>query len=169
MNRKDLAIAPAGEALLILIVGLAGWLSHQPLIFASLGPTAYELIETPHRRSAQPYSIFVGHLAGVAAGYLALAVTASWAAQPPSLNGVPLVRVLAVVVATALTVFVTMLLRASQPAAISTSMLITMGIMSAPRDAIVIMAGVILMIAVGEPLRRIRLPHLTDMEKANRL
>jgi len=157
MNRKDLVIAPAGEAFLLLVVGLAGWLTHQPLVFASLGPTAYELIETPHRRSAQPYSIFIGHLTGVAAGYLALAMTAAWTAPTSSLNGVPLLRVLAVVIATALTVFGTILLRASQPAAISTSMLIAMGIMSAPRDAIVIVASVSIMIAVGEPLRRFRL------------
>lgn len=165
MNRRDLVIAPAGEALLILVVGLAGWLTHQPLVFASLGPTAYELIETPHRRSAQPYNVFVGHLAGVAAGYLALAVTGAWTAPTSSLHGIPLIRVLTVVVATALTVFGTILVRAGQPAAISTSMLIAMGIMSAPRDAFVIMAGVTLMIAVGEPLRKIRLPHLTEVEK----
>lgn len=169
MSRRDLVIAPAGEALLILIAGLAGWLSHQPLIFASLGPTAYELIETPHRRSAQPYSIFVGHLTGVVAGYLALAATGLWTAQGSPLDGIPLMQVIAVVLATALTVFGTILLRASQPAAIATSMLIALGMMSAPRDAIAIMASVTLIIGVGEPLRRIRLPHLTDVEKANRL
>ncbi|MGC2639525.1 MAG: hypothetical protein WA294_20245, partial [Acidobacteriaceae bacterium] len=65
MKKRELVIAPAGEALLILLAGLAGWAAHQPMIFASLGPTAYELIETPHRRSAEPYSIVVGHAVGV--------------------------------------------------------------------------------------------------------
>src|SRR6185312_11137105 len=47
MSKKDSLIAPLGEAVLILIVSIIGWASHQPLIFASLGPTAYELVEKP--------------------------------------------------------------------------------------------------------------------------
>ena len=35
MSRKDLLIAPVCEGGLILLVSLAAWLSHKPLIFAS--------------------------------------------------------------------------------------------------------------------------------------
>lgn len=161
MSRKrDLLIAPLGEAFLILIAALAGWLCRQPLIFASLGPTAYELIETPHRRSARPYSIFAGHLAAIGAGYLAIVVTRAWSVPPISASGVPLDRVWAVVLASALTVFATLLLHASQPAAISTTLLIASGIMQQPRDAALILGAVVLMVLFGEPLRRLRLKHL---------
>lgn len=156
MVKADLLLAPLGEAFLILIAGLAGWLTHQPLIFASLGPTAYELIETPHRRSARPWSIFAGHGSAVVAGYLALLITTAWKAGPVSPSGVPLPRVWAAVLAAGITVLLTLLLRAGQPAALSTTLLIALGIMQAPRDAAVLMGGVILMIAVGEPLRRWR-------------
>jgi len=156
MERRDLLIAPAGEAALILIVGLAGYLARQPLIFASLGPTAYELIETPHRRSARPYSIFVGHLVGVGAGYLAIFLAGAWHA--PAVTGpVPLSRVWAAVLAAALTVLGTLLLRAGQPAAIATTLLIALGMMQEPRDAAIIIGAVVLMIAAGEPLRALRL------------
>ena len=157
MHKRDLLIAPLGEGFLILIAALAGWASHQPLIFASLGPTAYELIETPHRRSARPYSIFIGHLTGVAAAFLALILTRSWHLSPVSPSGVPFPRIWAAVLAAALTVFGTLLLRASQPAAISTTLLIATGIMQTPRDAAIIMAAVVLMLLFGEPLRRWRL------------
>ncbi len=157
MLRKDLFIAPLGEAFLLLIAALAGWLCRQPLIFASLGPTAYELIETPHRRSARPYCIFAGHLIGVASAFLALFVTRAWYVPVVSGNGVPIDRVWAVVLAAALTTFVTLLLRASQPAAIATSVLIAAGILQRPLDAAVIMGAVVLMMIVGEPLRRLRL------------
>lgn len=45
MPRKELLIAPACEAALVLVAALAGWAVHQPLIFASLGPTAYERLK----------------------------------------------------------------------------------------------------------------------------
>lgn len=156
VQRRDFLIAPAGEAALILIAGLAGYLARQPLVFASLGPTAYELVETPHRRSARPYSIFTGHLIGVGVAYLALFVTGAWHA-PVISETVPLVRVWAAVLAAALTVLGTLLLRAGQPAAIATTLLISLGMMQKPYDAAVIMGAVVLMIIVGEPLRNWRL------------
>jgi hypothetical protein len=156
-REKDLLIAPAGEALLLLIAALVGWLTHQPLIFASLGPTAYEQIETPHRRSARPYSIFTGHLVAVASGYLALVVTHAWSVPPVSASGVPLDRIWAVLFSAALTVVLTLLLHASQPAALSTTLLVSTGILQQPIDAGIIMGAVILMLLVGEPLRRLRL------------
>lgn len=157
--RKDLMIAPPGEAFLILIVGIAGWLAHQPLIFASLGPTAYELIEMPHRRSAQVYSVLAGHAVGVGAGFLALFATGAWWAHPVSAAGVPLARVWAGVLAAALTVFVNLLIKAGQPAAVSTTLLVSLGYLQRPLDAGIIMAAVVLMLLVGEPLRRVRLSH----------
>lgn len=167
MLRKDLFIAPLGEAFLLLIAALAGWLCRQPLIFASLGPTAYELIETPHRRSAQPYCIFVGHLIGVASAFLALFVTRAWYVPVVSGNGVPMDRVWAVVLAAALTTFVTLLLRASQPAAIATAVLISAGVLQRPVDAAVIMGAVLLMMLVGEPLRRLRLHNQENQPKSS--
>lgn len=158
MSRKrDLLIAPLGEAFLLLLAALAGWLCRQPLIFASLGPTAYELIETPHRRSARPYCIVVGHLIGVGSAFLALLVTRAWYVPVVSSKGVPADRIWAVVLAAALTVFLTLLLKASQPAAIATGLLIATGILQRPIDAAVIMGAVVLMTLIGEPLRRLRL------------
>lgn len=170
MPKKDLLIAPVGEGLLILIAALAGWATQQPLIFASLGPTAYELIETPHRRSAQPYSLVVGHLVGVGAGYLALFVTGAWHAAPVSNAGMPLDRVWCTCLAAAVTVFINLLIKASQPAATSTTLLIAAGLMQARKDAAIILCAVLLMVFVGEPLRRLRLqsPGLQQDEKNER-
>ena len=160
MQKRDLLIAPIGEAFLILIAALAGGLLHQPLIFASLGPTAYELIETPHRKSARPWNIFAGHLAGIGAAWFALLLTHGWSAPPVSAAGVPGIRIWTATLAAALTVLATLLLRASQPAAIATALLIALGIMQTPRDALDIVGAVALIIAFGEPLRRWRLSHL---------
>lgn len=168
MPKKDLIIAPLGEALLILIAALAGFAAHQPLVFTSLGPTAYELIETPHRRSAQISSVLGGHAIAIAAGYLAVFATGAWWVHPVSAEGVPLPRVWAAIMATALTVFFTRLVRVSQPAALSTTLLIALGSMQQPKDAGIIFAAVVLMLLLGEPLRRLRLRHQQEEVRAGK-
>ena len=164
---RDLLIAPLGEAFLLLVAASIGWILHQPLVFASLGPTAYELVETPHRRSAQPYSVFVGHLVGVSAGFGALYIAGCWHALPVSTAGVPFHRIWAAVAAVGLTVFVNLLLHASQPAALSTALLVSLGIMQSPRDAAILMGGVVLMILLGEPIRLWRLRHQKQLQEQN--
>jgi CBS-domain-containing membrane protein len=164
MQRKDLVIAPLCEAALILVVSIVGWFSHQPLIFASLGPTAFELIETPKRPSARPYNVIAGHLIAVLAGFAALYLTRGWAAPAVSAQGVPLLRMWGAVLAAAITVLVTLLIKATQPAALSTALLVSLGIMQRPRDGIVIMCGVLLMTLVGEPLRRWRARTMPEGE-----
>jgi hypothetical protein len=156
-RREDLLWAPLCEAALLLLAGLAGWAVHTPLLFASLGPTAYELVETPERRSAQPYNVLAGHgiaiLAGMAAIFLAHAQTAA----PVSQAGVPQARIIAGVIAAALTVVGTLLARASQPAALSTALLVSLGVMQGWRSGAEIFAGVLLITLAGEPIRRWRL------------
>lgn len=156
MQRRELLIAPACEGALVLAVALVAWLAREPLIFASLGPTAYELIETPRRPSARPYNVIVGHLIAVLAAYIALYVTRGWWAPAASLGDLRMTRVLCATVAALLTVLGTLLLRANQPAALSTTLVIALGVMQRKRDALFIMAGVLLMTAIGEPLRRWR-------------
>ncbi|MES2221584.1 MAG: HPP family protein [Acidobacteriota bacterium] len=164
MARKDLFLAPVLEAVLILIVAVVGWVTRTPFVFASLGPTAYEIVETSKRPSARPYNIIVGNLIAVLAGFAALWLTAAWAIPRVSSHGVPLERVWAATIAVLLTVLGTLLARAAQPAALSTTLLISLGIMQTARDGIIIMLSVILLTAVGEPLRRWRIKNVSLAE-----
>lgn len=159
MPRKDLLVAPALEGALVFVVALAGWITHQPLMFASLGPTAYELVETPERQSARPYNILVGHLVAVVGAFVALALSHAWAVPAVSSSGVPLLRVWAAMLAATFTVFVTLLLKATQPAALSTTLLISLGVMQTWKDGAIIMIAVVLMTLIGEPVRRLRCKH----------
>lgn len=70
--------------------------------------------------------------------------------------------------ATLLTVLGTVLTRATQPAALSTTLMIATGTMQQPIDAVVIMAAILLITAVGEPLRgwRLRQRHREEAERA---
>lgn len=131
-------------------------LVHKPLFFASLGPTAYELAETPERKSAQPYSVIGGHLIGVVSGFIALAVTQAWRAPAVNTYCITWVRVWAAMLAALLTVIGTTLFKATQPAALSTTLMIATGSMQRLQDGPVIMAAILLLTIAGEPLRRWR-------------
>jgi CBS domain-containing membrane protein len=145
------------EAGLLFGAGAAAILLHRPLFFASLGPTAYELTETPERQSARPYNVIVGHLIGVLSGFLALAITGAWKAPPVSTSSITWVRLLAAAVATLLTTSVTLLVKSGQPAALATTVIVTTGSMQSPQDGLDIMLAIVLLTCMGEPLRRWRL------------
>lgn len=159
-KRVDLLWATLGEGGLVLVLAAFGWATKQPLIFASLGPTAYELVEQLQLRSAKTYNIIVGHLIGLGAGFFAVGVLGAWAAPNVIATGiVSSQRVWAVTIAAALTTLITLILKAGQPAALATTLLVSLGSMQTRRDAMVIVAGVLLIAAIGEPIRRFRLKH----------
>lgn len=159
-KRADLFWATVGETGLVIALGAIGWATRQPLIFASLGPTAYELVEQPQVRSARAYNIIVGHLIGLGAGFLAVYLFNAWSAPPVTSAGtVSTERLLAAAVAAMITTFVTLILKAGQPAALATTLLIALGSMQTLRGAIDIVAGVLIITAIGEPVRRFRLKH----------
>ena len=165
--RRDLFIAPLLEAALIGVMALAGYLCRSPLIFAALGPTAFEIIETPERPSARPKSILLANLLAVCAGFFALWITRAWFAPEVSAHGVPLQRVAAAMIATMLTVFGTLLLRVSQPAALSTTLLVSLGMMQTLREGGVILGAFCLMAGIGGPLRAWRERSVTLVESRN--
>ena len=156
MQLRELLVVPPLEGALIFVVGLAGYISHNPLLFASLGPTAFEMIEMPDHQTARPYNIIVGHLIAILAALAALWLTHARTAPGITEAGVPLARVWAATLAAALTALGTLLARARQPAALSTTLLVSLGVLQTARDGVVIMAAVLLMTAIGEPVRRLR-------------
>lgn len=168
MRKRDLLMAPLCEGALILIVSLAAWLSRQPLIFASLGPTAYEQIETPRQPSARPYNVIVGHLIAILAGFIALYCTRAWMAPEVTAGSVALSRVEAAVLSSVLTVLGTLAARAQQPAAIATTLLISLGVMQSWQDALLMMAAVLLMTLCGEPMRRWRALEIMNWDRLAR-
>ena len=159
-KRGDLLWATVGEGGLVLALAAIGWATRQPLIFASLGPTAYELVEQPQARSARAYNIIVGHLIGLGAGFLALYLLNAWIEPNVILTGIVSTRRLfAVTLAASLTTLITLILKAGQPAALATTLLISLGSMQTFHDAVAIIVGVLIITAAGEPVRRFRLKY----------
>ena len=156
----DLFWASAGEAGLVFVLAAVAWATKQPLIFASLGPTAYELVEQPQIRSARPYNIVIGHLVGLGAGFLSLYLLRASTSPNAIATGIlSPQRLWATVLAATLTTLINLFLKAGQPAALATSLLVTLGSMQTRHDAIAIAAGVLIIAALGEPVRRFRLKY----------
>jgi hypothetical protein len=154
LNKQLLAISCEGG--LILVVGAAGWAAHMPLIFTSLGPTAYELVEKPNAPSARAYNIIVGHCVAVGAGFLSLWLLGAWNSPKVAMAGfVSSQRLWSAVLAVVITTVLTLTLKASQPAALSTTLLVSLGSMQRGRDAVAIIIGVLILTALGDPIRRL--------------
>lgn len=142
----------------MLAIAAIGWATRQPFIFASLGPTAYELVEQPQMRSARTYNIVVGHFVALGAGFLAIYLMSAWGAPSvTTAHSVAPARIYCATIAAGITTIATLLLRASQPASLSTTLLVSLGSMQTRQDAIAIIVGVLIIAAIGQPLRRLRL------------
>lgn len=150
-----LLVTSGSEAALILATGAIGWAAHMPLLFASLGPTAYELVEKPNSPSARTYNIIVGHFLALGAGFLSLWLVHAWdAPKVASAEMIASPRLWAAVIAAAITTALTLALKATQPAALSTALIVTLGSMQTARAAESIIVAVLVLAAFGEPFRR---------------
>ncbi|HWF39424.1 MAG TPA: HPP family protein [Candidatus Acidoferrales bacterium] len=157
--------ATVSEVGLIIIVASIGWATRQPLIFASLGPTIYELVEQPKRKSARIYNVLVGHFVALGSGFFAIWVANAWAAPSVLSTGtVSPPRIWSAAIAAALTTLLTLLLKATQPAALSTTLLVSLGSMQTRRGAEVIVIGVLLVVLLGAPVRHLRLRVVNSTE-----
>jgi hypothetical protein len=167
-NRADLVWATLGESGLVFALAAIGWATNQPLIFASLGPTAYELVEQPRMPRARPYNVIVGYLIGLSAGFVAVYLLNAWAAPNVVATGVvSRQRMWATAISAALTTLLSLALKAGQPAALATTLLVSLGAMQTRRDAMAIIVGVLLVTALGEPVRRLRLKRTAPGEVAD--
>lgn len=154
--KRDTLIASLLEVGMLGLAAMLGYLLHQPLIFASLGPTAYEVIETPNRPSARPYNLLIGHGIGILCGVVALLLTHAWSAPAATLTGVPAIRIASITLAGLLTVFGTLTFKATQPAALSTTLLVAMGIMQSGPVIGCICFFVVFFTLLSMPLRKYR-------------
>jgi hypothetical protein len=160
---------PGCELLLILIAGAVAFATGFPLLFASLGPTAYEQSAMPHLKSSRPYNVLVGHTAGLGSAFLALWITHAW--STPAVTGstsVSAARLWAAVIAVLITSVITVALKARQPAALATTLLVAMGAFQNSRGALAVILGVVLITIIGEPIRRARGRHLSQAEQQQR-
>jgi CBS-domain-containing membrane protein len=142
-----------GFITIALLAGVA-MLTKTPFIFPSLGPTAFLFFFTPTLPTASPRHTLLGHAIGIACGYGALLVTGLEDAPPAITAGVDLARVLAAALSLASTGALMILFKAAHPPAGATTLIISLGIVTAPFNLLVIEIAVALMVVQAIVINR---------------
>lgn len=139
---------------LLVLTALVAVLTGRPFLFPSLGPSAYLLATAPDAPASRTDQLLGGHAIGVAAGLLAyhllasgLVVTAP--AEPLATQQVRLGA--SAVVSVALTSAGMEATGYRHAPACATTLIVALGLLSAPADGVLILAAVALL-AVTEPL-----------------
>jgi CBS-domain-containing membrane protein len=143
---RDAFFAFAYCAVSIGLVALAATVTGQPLVYPSLGPTAFVVFHSPQSPLAAPRTVLAAHAIGAGAGWLALVVTGLTSAPPATTEGVTIARAGAAALALGLTAGLTVLLRVVHAPAAATTLIVSLGLLTRPRDLGVLMLGVLLIV-----------------------
>lgn len=141
------------------VIGISGIAAGVPWLFPSLGPTIAIQSESPDALVARPWNVVAGHLIGALVGIACVHLTGVVAETPVNVS---LVLSWPRVIAASLAVLVSMALqrivKAQHPPAQATTLLVVMGALAADlRGVLVLLAGIVLVAALGEMVRRSRL------------
>lgn len=133
----------------------AAVLTGAPLVFPSLGPTAFLLFYTPTHASSSPRNTIGGHLIGVLAGYLALVVFGLTQRGPALAEGVDWAVVGASALSLGLTSGAMAWLNLPHPPAGATTLIVALGILHRPWQLAVLMLAVVLLVLQALVINRL--------------
>ncbi len=139
----------------IAVMSLLAFVTGEPFIFPSLGPTAFLLFYTPLQPAACPRNTIAGHAIGAAAGYLALVVFGLTDARPALATSVTAGRVGAAALSLGLTSGAMVLARVPHPPAGATTLIVSLGIFRQPSQLVILMVAVGLLVVQGFGINRL--------------
>ena len=150
------------------LLALLALVSRNPFVFPSLGPTAYLLFFSPLAKTCSPRNTIFGHAIGILCGYAAFVLTGA-GAQPFGLHpGIFWPRILAAALSLSATGAFMVLLEVSHPPAGATTLIISLGIISKPRELVIIEVAVFLLVAQALVINRLAgLPYPLWMAPAS--
>jgi CBS-domain-containing membrane protein len=138
----------------IALLALVAVATDSPFIFPSLGPTAYLLFISPLGESSSPRNTILGHAIGLICGYGAYIVSGA-AAVPFGVHaGVYGPRVLSAALSLSATGAFMVLLKAGHPPAGATTLIVSLGIISKPKELVIIEVAVFLLVAQALVINR---------------
>lgn len=137
--------------LLLSTTAVLSWLLGVPMLFPSLGPSAFVLALFQRSDATRPRRVIGGHLIGVVAGLLAYhllasGVTMTSAADPGSIEGLRLA--VSGVLATMVTAGGMLATDTRHPPACATTLIVSLGLLTTPLEGTLIVGAVIVLVAV---------------------
>ena len=137
------------------VMSLIAFVTGEPFIFPSLGPTAFLLFYTPLVVAACPRNTICGHAIGAGAGYLSLVIFGLTNAPPALATSVTGARVGAAALSLGLTSGVMVLARVPHPPAGATTLIVSLGIFHEPRRLVILMLAMVLLVVQGFVINRL--------------
>lgn len=137
------------------VLALLAVVSRNPFVFPSLGPTAYLLFFSPLGRTSSPRNTIFGHAVGLLCGYVAFVATGAGALPFGAHPGVFWPRILAAALSLSATGAFMVLLDVSHPPAGATTLIVSLGIISKPRELAIIEVAVFLLVAQALAINRL--------------
>ncbi len=139
----------------IALLALLALVSQNPFVFPSLGPTAFLLFFSPLAKTSSPRNTVFGHAIGILCGYGAYVVTGAGATPFGLHPGIFWPRILAAALSLSLTDGLMVLFGVSHPPAGATTLIISLGIISKPRELVIIEVAVFLLVAQALAINRL--------------
>jgi CBS-domain-containing membrane protein len=137
------------------MLALLALVSRNPFVFPSLGPTAYLLFFSPLAKTCSPRNTIFGHAIGIICGYAAFVLTGAGALPFGLHPGIFWPRILAAALSLSATGAFMVLLEVSHPPAGATTLIISLGIISKPRELVIIEVAVFLLVAQALVINRL--------------
>lgn len=148
--------------LTIALLALLAVVTDSPFVFPSLGPTAYLLFVAPLAENSSPRNTILGHAIGLICGFAAFGITGAAAVPFGVHTGVYWPRILAAGVSLSATGAFMVLFRAGHPPAGATTLIVSLGIISKPKELVIIEVAVFLLVAQALVINRMAgLPYPT--------
>ena len=154
-NRGNAVYTTLGSLLAISVSGGAAWATGEPLVFPSLGATAFLIFETPTAEVGTPRNTIIGHAVAVGVAALALAIFGLYGEPSAFEGGVDAARAGAIAMSVALTGGALRLLRSAHPPAGATTIIVSSGLLDTGGQMLALGAGVVLLTAAGWALNRV--------------
>ena len=126
------------------LLSLLAVITRVPLIFPSVGPTAYELFFRPRSQASTPHNTLIGHLIGLVCGYAAWRLLHAPPAGSLENALFDWHTVLAAALAMGVTAALMILLDASHPPAGATTLIVALGLITRPEYLVILELAVLI-------------------------
>jgi CBS domain-containing membrane protein len=137
------------------LLALLAFLTRNPFVFPSLGPTAYLLFFSPLAKASSPRNTILGHAIGLVCGYGAFALTGAGSIPFGVHPGIFWPRILAAALSLSATGAFMALLEVSHPPAGATTLIVSLGIISRPGELVIIEVAVFLLVVQALGINRL--------------
>jgi CBS domain-containing membrane protein len=154
-NRGNAVYTFTGGLLTIALSGAFAWLLDEPLVFPSLGATAFLFFETPMAEVASPRNTLIGHYTGALVATFWLFVFGLQDHPNVLVEGFTVERAAAVALSVACTGGILRLLRAAHPPAGATTVIVSAGLLHTAHQLAVLAAGVALLTLTAHVTNRL--------------